>query len=256
MADVAARAARVGELPDEAEAGPPEGPMFRPVDPRAAGVVADWSSPVALRWGPELGLEPRDLADTLAGGLVDDRRIAAVEVAPNGWLALTISDASRAEVIPAVLAAPDRYAVPEGTVVPDVPDERPGSRAPADPVAQVQLAHARQCRRIRNATAAGVEVRHADPLDQLTHVSERVLLVTLADLPQRLSRARVDHERLVQALLELAGRADEWVHPVRPLVVGDPVTPIHGARLALATATRDVLRTGLLLLGASAPERM
>lgn len=256
LTDVAARAARVGELPDEAEAGPPEGPLFRPVDPRDAGVVADWSSPVAVRWAPDLDLEPRELADTLAAGLVEDHRISAVEVAPTGWLAITVSDVARAEVVTAIRADPDRYGVPEGVVVPDVPSEPGGSRRPDDPVATIQLSHARQCRLVRNATAAGVEARPADRLEQLTHVSERVLLVTLADVPQRLARHPGDRDRVLAAMLELAARADAWVHPVRPLTLDEPIQSVHGARLALATATRDVLRTGLHLLGASAPERM
>lgn len=256
LTDVAARAARVGELPDEAGGGPPEGALFRPLDPRDAGVIADWSSPVAVRWAPALDLEPRELADILAAGLVDDHRIAAVEVAPSGWLAITVSDAARAEVIPTILAEPDRYAVPEGTVLPKIVDERPGARAAGDPVLTVQRAHAGQCRRIRNATAAGVEMRASDRLEQLTHVSERVLLVTLADVPQRLTRQPGNRDRTLAAMLELADRAVSWVHPVRPLILGEPIEPVHGARLALATATRDVLRTGLCLLGASAPERM
>jgi arginyl-tRNA synthetase len=256
LTDVAARAAGRGELPSEAAAGPPDGPLFRPVDPREAGVIADWSSPVAVRWAGRLDLPPRELADALAAGLVDDRRIAAVEVAPTGWLAITVSDAARAEVIPAILAAPDRYGLPDGVVTADVAQERPGSRVPGDPVLAIQLAHARQCRRVRNAVAAGVEMRPSDRLEQLTHVSERVLLVTLADVPQRLARQPGDPERVRAAMLELAARADAWVHPVRPVTLDDPIEPVHGARLALATATRDVLRTGLRLLGASAPERI
>ncbi len=256
LTDVAARAARVGELPDEAEAGPPAGRLFRPVDPRDAGVVADWASPVAVRWGPDLGLEPRELADVLASGLVADRRIAAVEVAPTGWLAVTVDDAARAAVIPTILADPDGYAVPDGATAGPVPGERAGSRPPGDRVATVQLAHARLCRLIRNATAAGVETRPAGRLEQLTHVSERLLLVALADLPQRLASHPADRDHVLTAMLEVAERADSWTHPVRPLTLGEPIRSVHGARLALATATRAVLCTGLRLLGASAPERM
>ncbi|WP_347352062.1 DALR anticodon-binding domain-containing protein, partial [Intrasporangium sp.] len=256
LSQVAARAARVGQLPDEAQAGPPEGPLFRPVDPRGAGVVADWGSPVAVRWGPGLGLEPRELADLLAAGLVADRRIDAVEVAPSGWLAITVSDGARAAVIRAVLEQPDRYAVPGVSVIPEVPDERPGSRPARDPVATVQRAHARQARLVRNARAAGVESRPTDRPEELTDGSERVLLVTLADLPQRLARHPGDREHTLAAVLEVAHRADAWARPVRPMVVGESIRPVHGARLSLATATRHVLRTGLHLVGASAPERM
>jgi hypothetical protein len=92
LAKVAAHAARIGTLPDEAEAGPPEGSVFRPVDSRAAGVVADWVSHVALRWGPQLDLEPRELALVLADGLAQRRRVAVVEVSPTGLLAITLGE--------------------------------------------------------------------------------------------------------------------------------------------------------------------
>lgn len=256
LAKVAAMGARVGALPDEAEAGPPAGPIFRPVDPRAAGVVADWITPVASRWGPQLGLEPRDLATTLAEGLAQRRRVAVVEVSPTGLLAITLSDAARARIIETVLAEADTYGVPLGRSLRIPPEERPASRARDDPLVPVQLAHARMCRLIRNAEAVGVQMRSRDRRDELNHVSERVLLVALADHPQRMAKHLGDEQQQVRAMTELAALADAWTHPVRPLQVGPPVGSIHGARLALATATRIVLRNGLAQLGAAAPERM
>jgi len=255
LTEVAARAARTGDLPDEAEAGPPAGPLFRPADPRAAGVVADWVTPVAQRWAPQLDLVPRDLARALAQGLVEQRPVSAVEVAPTGLIALTLEDADRAAIIEVVRAEADTYACPHGTAHVEV-TERPGQRGATDPLRAVQLAHARLCRLVRNAEAAGVQVRASTRLEVLSHVTERHLLVALADLPQRLEHHRGDTAAQVRALGELAGLADAWDHPLRPLVVGAPIDGVHGARLALADAARIVLRNGLGGLGAAAPERM
>lgn len=256
LAKVAARAARVGALPDEAEAGPPAGPIFRPADPRAAGVVADWVSAVASRWAPQLDLEPRELATTLAAGLTERRRVAVVEVSPAGLLAITLSDAARSRIIGTVLEHADTYGILPGQSLRLQPDERPGARPTTDPVARVQLAHARMCRLIRNAEAVGVEMRERDRLDALNHVSERLLLVALADHPQRMATHQGDEQQLLRAMTDLAALADAWTHPTRPEQLGQHPTSIHGARLALATATRIVLRNGLAQLGVAAPERM
>lgn len=256
LAKVAAAAAEVGDLPDEAAGGPPAGPIFRPVDPRAAGVMADWVTPVAQRWAPQLGLEPRELATVLAEGLTRRKRVSAVEVAPSGLLAITLSDVARSGIIPTVLAEADTYGLLPGQSLGLPADEAPGSRPQDDPLARAQRSHARMCRLIRTAEAAGVKMRKRDRLEELTHVSERLLLVSLADHPQRLARHAGDEQQLVRAVTDLAGLADAWTHPVRPMLVGERPASIHGARLALATATRIVLRNGLAHLGVAAPERM
>src|SRR3954463_13902351 len=69
LVQVAAQAVESGELSPEVLEGPPAGPLFRPTHARLAGVVADWGPPVARRWGPQVGLEPRELAGLLARGL-------------------------------------------------------------------------------------------------------------------------------------------------------------------------------------------
>ncbi len=255
LEEVAAQAARTGDLPDEAEAGPPAGPVFRPADTRAAGVVADWVTPVAQRWAPRLDLAPRDLARVLAQALTRLKPVASVEVAPSGLVALTLEDWARSEIIPRVLDEQDHYALVAGEARPEIV-EVPGSRDPDDPVRAAQLAHARVCRIIRNAEAVGVERRPSARLGELTHVAERHLLVALADLPQRLDRHAGDVVQQRRAVTDLAALADAWDHPVRPVAVGVRPTPIHGARLLLADAVRIVLRNGLTRLGAAAPERM
>lgn len=255
LGDVAARAARTGVLPDEAEAGPPAGPIFRPAEVRPSGVVADWVTPVTQRWAPQLDMHPRELARVLAQSLTERRRIEAVEVAPSGLLAITLSDAARSDIIATVLEHADTWALAPGQhLVEGIED--PGSRSPDDPIRTVQLAHARLCRLIRNAEAVGVQIRDSDRRDELTHVSERHLLVGLADLPQRLDAHAGDEQQTVRALTDVAALADGWTYPLRPATVDEPIGSIHGSRLALATAARVVLRNGLSRLGAAAPERM
>jgi hypothetical protein len=109
---------------------------------------------------------------------------------------------------------------------------------------------------LRKEVVRGAQIVVGDRGDELTHVSERLLLVALADHPQRVLRHLGDREGLLRAVSVVAERAVAWTHPVRPLLVGERPSGIHGARLALAIATGHVLRTGLALLGASAPERM
>jgi arginyl-tRNA synthetase len=254
---VAARAADVGALPEGAEAGPPAGLLFRPAEPRGAGVVADWVTPVAQRWVRLLDtdLAPRALARTLAQGLSERREVAAVEVAPSGLIAITLDDATRAGIIEVVRSAPESYAARRGGRYRAVV-ERPGWRALDDPLRGVQHAHARLCRLLRNAAATGVQQRATDRLEVLTHVPERHLLVAVADLPQRLDAHAGDEHACRQALLELGHLADAWDHPTRPMLVGDSPEHVHGARMALADTVRIVLRNGLARLGAAAPERM
>ena len=107
LEQVAAEAARSGQLPGTAAAGLPDGAIFRPTDTRAAGVVADWVTPVAQRWAPRLGLGPRDLARVLAQGLTLQKPVAAVEVAPSGLIAVTLEDAPRSAIVAHVLEHQD-----------------------------------------------------------------------------------------------------------------------------------------------------
>jgi len=255
LEEVVAQAAAAGELPGAAQAGPPRGPIFRPTDPRVAGVVADWVTPVAQRWSPQLGLEPRDLARVLAQGLTLQKSVAAVEVAPNGLIALTLEDEARSDIVPLVIEEQDHYAFRPGERYRELV-EAPGSRGPEDPLRGAQLAHARLCRIVRNAEAVGVERRASARLAELGHVTERQLLVAVADLPQRLETHTGDPVQQQRAVSDLGALADAWDHPVRPELVGSRPQPVHGARLLLADAVRLVLRNGLSRLGAAAPERM
>jgi arginyl-tRNA synthetase len=261
LTQVAATAARVGELPDEAEAGPPAGPIFWPVDGRTVGVVADWVTPVAQRWAPQLDLEPIELGRVLAQRLVDQPPVAAVEVAPSGLLSITLADEDRSAVIDLVLEQEATYGLRPGWRAEATEPVHLGRDVPVwladDPALRpAQLAHARLHRLARNARAAGVELRETDRREALGHVAERLLLVALADFPQRMDKHEGDRQQQVRALTDLAALADGWEQPLRPLTIDQRPHGLHGARLALAMAVAVVLRNGLSRLGATAPERM
>ncbi|MBB2985404.1 DALR anticodon-binding domain-containing protein [Terracoccus luteus] len=261
--DVAAEAVAQDRLPAEAADGAPAGPLFRPVLPRGEGEVADWVTPVAQRWSRALSLTPRELARVLAAGLVARPEVAAVEVAPSGLVTLTVTDEARGQVVAAVLADPTGYArgMPSGAVPPAAsPPGSPPTSTPdpsvSDRLAPARRAHARLRRLVRNAEAVGVYQRGQGARDRLADVAERLLLVALADLPQRLAAHEGDRARQERALLDLAGLADAWHLPLRPRTVDDPDERVHGVRLGLARAASLVLRNGLHRLGADAPERM
>ena len=131
-------------------------------------------------------------------------------------------------------------------------------RTNENPVFYVQYAHARLCALARNATDLGVTA--ADPdLGLLVEPREGDLIRTLGEFPRVLSSAAALREphRVARYLEELAGAYHRFYDTCRVLPQGDEAPgPVNTARLALCTATRTVLASGLRLLGVSAPERM
>lgn len=255
---VAAEAVDDGSLPPQARCGLPEGPLFRAVDARSAGVIADWVSPVAIRWAQALRLEPRLLAQVLARSLIGRAEVDSVEVTPSGLMAITLTDRCRADILETVFAD-EHYACHHQVDDAGARQLHHTTNDPqpeGDPLRSVQLAHARMRRLVRNAEAAGVETRAVDDRATLTHASERLLQVALADLPQRLEAGAGDRPRQVRALTDLAELSNACHRSARPVVVGDDITPEHGVRLALALAVARVLANGLARLGVDAPERM
>jgi arginyl-tRNA synthetase len=133
-----------------------------------------------------------------------------------------------------------------------------------NPVYKVQYAHARMMSIFRKAgvDVEGVAATGAE-LAALTHETERELIKQLAAFPkivERAAEARAPH--IVCDYLETtAGAVNSWYHAGNPsrnpelaVLASDEST--RRARLALARATRIVLRNGLELLGLNAPERM
>jgi arginyl-tRNA synthetase len=123
-----------------------------------------------------------------------------------------------------------------------------------NPVYYVQYAHARICSVLAQwggdeATLAGVDTA------PLAAPREAALLIKLAEYPEALQKAleELGPHQVAFYLRDLAGELHSYYNAERVLVDDQPT---RMARLALMTATRQVLKNGLALLGVSAPARM
>ena len=127
-----------------------------------------------------------------------------------------------------------------------------------NPVFYVQYAHARLCSLARNAADLGVTTEGAD-LALLVEDREGALIRTIGEFPRVVASAadlREPH-RVARYLEELAGAYHRFYDTCRVLPMGDEEPgPLHEARLALSSATRQTLANGLRLIGVTAPERM
>ncbi len=123
-----------------------------------------------------------------------------------------------------------------------------------NPVFYVQYAHARICSVIRQWGGDEATLADAD-LSLLTAPAEAALMLKLADYPRMLSGAAQDlapHD-VAFYLRDVAGLFHSYYAAERFLTDDAAQTR---ARLALLTATRQVLRNALTLLGVSAPDVM
>ena len=128
------------------------------------------------------------------------------------------------------------------------------SQSNENPVYYVQYAHARVCSMHEQWGGNPASLEDADT-SGLTSDHERALLDRLMTYPEAVENAARDFAPHVIAfyLRELAAEFHSYYNATRILVDDER---IMRARLALATAVRQVLRNGLALLGVSAPERM
>ncbi|WP_114417361.1 arginine--tRNA ligase [Marinospirillum perlucidum] len=125
-----------------------------------------------------------------------------------------------------------------------------------NPVYYIQYAHARLCSVARQAQEKGMSWTLATTdLDALQSEQEQALLNQLARFPEVVSIAarELEPHQIAQYLRELAAAMHSWYNACQFLVEDEKV---RSARLALAAATRQVLASGLQLLGVSAPESM
>jgi len=132
------------------------------------------------------------------------------------------------------------------------------SRSNENPVYYLQYAHARVASVRRQLEARALPYDGAlalQSLSQLRSAYEQAALASLARYPEVLLQAagaRAPHA-LVHYLRELATTFHSWYN-AEPFIVED--SALRNARLALAFGVQQVLRNGLALLGASAPESM
>jgi arginyl-tRNA synthetase len=126
-----------------------------------------------------------------------------------------------------------------------------------NPVFYVQYAHARICSVLNQGAAQGIEAQAlaAADLSLLVAPTELSLMLKLADYPAMLTGAARDlapHD-VAFYLRDLAAAFHSYYGAERFLVDD---AALARARLALLSATREVLRAALALLGVSAPDQM
>ena len=124
-----------------------------------------------------------------------------------------------------------------------------------NPVYYVQYAHARICSLLATLEAEGHPVPPAESVNAalLTEPQELDLLRQLAAFPEEILLAARDYDpsRVNRYAIELAARFHRFYNACR--IRG---ADVQGARLALASAVRSVIRTALTVIGVSAPEKM
>jgi arginyl-tRNA synthetase len=128
------------------------------------------------------------------------------------------------------------------------------SQSNENPVYYVQYAHARVCSLLEQWGGDTALLAGADP-SPLTGGQETGLLSLLIDFPAVVEGAgrELAPHLIAFHLKELAAQFHSYYNATRVLV-DDEAAKL--ARLALAVATRQVLRNGLALLGVAAPEKM
>jgi arginyl-tRNA synthetase len=128
------------------------------------------------------------------------------------------------------------------------------SQSNDNPVYYIQYAHARVCSVLTQWGGQVDELGQADPV-RLASERELALCARLREYPEVITAAAADNapHQVAFYLKDLAGDFHAYYNAERLLV--DDVS-LRAARLALATAVRQVLRNGLQLLGVSAPEQM
>lgn len=124
-----------------------------------------------------------------------------------------------------------------------------------NPVYYVQYAHARICSVMNQWGGNQDSLRDVHDLSTLVAPREASLLAKLAEYPDMLVHAlqELGPHQVAFYLRDLAGELHSYYNAERVLV-DDEATKM--ARLALMSATGQVLRNGLALIGVSAPQRM
>ena len=128
-------------------------------------------------------------------------------------------------------------------------------RSNENPVYYVQYAHARISSIFRQAGELGLTPADGAELALLKEGTEIALIKKLAAYPEEIARAAAEYapQRIARYSYELAGAFHSFYNQCR--IVGQE-KPLASARLALVTATRQVIRYSLGILGVSAPEQM
>ncbi len=128
------------------------------------------------------------------------------------------------------------------------------SQSNENPVYYIQYGHARVCSVLAQWGGSVADLAAADA-GRLESERELALCARLAAFPEIVQSAAADYapHQIAFYLKDLAGEFHGWYNAERMLVEDEE---LKFARLALATAIRQVLASGLALLGVSAPASM
>ena len=128
------------------------------------------------------------------------------------------------------------------------------SQSNENPVYYIQYAHARLCSVLGQWNGVPADLAEAD-LSRLDNERELALCARLTAFPETVQSAAAEYapHQIAFYLKDLAGEFHSYYNAERMLVDDEG---LKLARLALATAVRQVIRSGLALLGVSAPESM
>jgi len=132
------------------------------------------------------------------------------------------------------------------------------SQSNDNPVYYIQYAHARVCSVHRTLVERGLTWDRANGLAKLGLLAteqESDMMIEVARYPEIIeaAAANLEPQLIATYLRELAYALHNWYN-AHAFIVDD--ASLRDARLALATATRQVIANGLDLLGVSAPEKM
>lgn len=132
------------------------------------------------------------------------------------------------------------------------------SKSNENPMYYIQYAHARVCSVFRQLDEKKVtyDQEHGlNNLDKLSESHEQALMTTLSKFADLVETAALNHEphQVANYLRDLANDFHTYYN-AHQFIVDDEA--IRNSRLALVTATKQVLKNGLNLLGVSAPDEM
>ena len=132
------------------------------------------------------------------------------------------------------------------------------SQSNENPMYYIQYAHARVCSVLRQLDEKGFSYDQEHGLanlDKLTEKHEQAVITTLSKFKELVETAALNHEphQIANYLRDLAGDLHTYYN-AHQFIVDDAA--VRDSRLALISATKQVLQNGLGLLGVSAPEKM
>lgn len=210
----------------------------------------------AIRFGatmacPELGLEGRALEFLIMQMVRLTRNGETIKVSKRTGKALTLAD-----LMDEIGPDPCRYffnAKPDNHLEFDL--DLAVRQDSENPVYYVQYAHARICSLLAALAQDGLTVPEKADAALLTTDQERELIKSIASFPGEIRMAAddLDPSRINRYATELASRFHKFYNACR--IRGEEQN-LAEARLALAAATRQVLRNALRILGVNAPESM